>query len=432
MKPDFDPIKKPSIAAKRPSPELAARNQDAAIRTRSGKKRSGQWQALALGGLVIGAVFVGLEISRTTPEPPVAAAPETTPQPVAKVETTAPPAKDARATAETANVRPGVPIPLPEEAPIPQNVAIPPANEAELLGKESALVLTDLDSRRDAAIQRDKRLFERAIEGKAWNAYRGLLAKSIDAGMLALAEGRGVNRFDAIWKEPVLYQAFLRWQLLGRLSEREITEHVIDTYSGEMLIWLCSNTRAMEEFLLTIKPGDDGGKVLQFLTDAWPNTAGMMEKYFPLALACAVVFDRDISISNPVSGSKSKSKSASGSDEGQTEIVPMQRFMWYIEKNEKGQFAAPVHHSSARDLVWVVCAPVSTSELEWSLDKMHITRKTLGQRLRHDRVSDGARRRGTQSLQGILLRRDPQRRRHLRRPILFLRQHRPRPGHSRR
>ena len=368
MKRDFHPVAKPSPPTKRPVPIPAARGRHAAVQARRGSKATGQWQSLVIGGLVIGAVFVGLEVSRQAPEAPVAAVRETTPGPAAKVETTTTPDADAPVIAETAHVAPEVAIPVPAETPVPQDAAISQAGEAELLEKEAALVLTDLDSRRDNAVQRDKKLFERAIEGKAWNAYRGLLAKSMDAGMAKLAKNQGLNRFDAVWTEPVFYQAFLRWQLLGRLSEQEISGHVTDSYSGGMLTWLCYNTRAMEEFLLTIQPEDDGSKVLKLLIEAWPNTTGMMEKYFPLALACAVVFDREIKISNPIAGSYDEPAA----------INPMTRYMWFIEKNEKGLLVAPVHHSSARDLVWVVCAPVSTSELEWSLDKMHLSRKHWG------------------------------------------------------
>ena len=279
MKHDFNPIKKPSGPAKPPSPGSAARSRCAAIQARRRNKKTGEWQSLVIGGLVIGAVFVGLEVSRQAPEAPVAAVRETTPEPAAKVETSTAPDADEPVIAETANVEPKVAIPLPAETPVPQDAANPQAGEAELLGKEAALVLTDLDSRRENAVLRDKKLFERAIEGKAWNAYRGLLAKSMDAGIVRLAKDQGVNRFDAVWKEPVFYQAFLRWQLLGRLSEQEISEHVTDSYSGEMLTWLCYNTRAMEEFLLTIKPEDDGGKVLKFLIDAWPNTTGKDDQH---------------------------------------------------------------------------------------------------------------------------------------------------------
>ena len=215
---------------------------------------------------------------------------------------------------------------------MPKEAVVANPNEADLLDKEPQLVLTDLDSRREHAIRRDKDLFRRAIEGKAWNAYRGLLARSMEPGLEELAKGQGLNRFDAVWKEPVFYQAFLRWKLLGRLSEEEISGLVGDSYSGEMLTWLCYNTPAMEEFLLTIKPEDDGGKVLKFLIDAWPNTTGMMQKYFPLALACAVVFDQEVAISNPVAGPYA----------GQVTVGALPRFMWFIEKNEKGLLAAPV------------------------------------------------------------------------------------------
>jgi hypothetical protein len=368
MKRDFHPVEKPSVPAKRPSAIPAARSQSVAIQSRRGSEGAGQWKSLIIGVIVIGAVFVGLELSRQAPRAPVVVVRETMPEPANKVETATPPEAEKQVIPEAAKVVPEPSLPTQAEPAAPQEAVIVNATEAELLGKEAALVLSGLDSRRGNAIQRDKDLFLRAIKGKAWNAYRGLLAKSMDPGMVQLAKDQGLNRFDAVWKEPVFYQAFLRWQLLGHLSEREISEHVTDSYSGEMLTWLCYNTRAMEEFLLTIKPGDDGGKVLKFLIEAWPNTTGMMEKYFPLALACAVVFDREVTISNPVAGPYA----------GQIAVEPLPRYMWFIEKNEKGKLAAPVHHSSARDLVWVVCAPVSTSELEWSLDKMHLSRKHWG------------------------------------------------------
>lgn len=368
MQHDFNPLKKPSIPVKRRSPNSAARGRDAAILAHRRSQKAGQWRSLVIGVIVVGAVFVGLGLSQKSPKGPAPAIQKTLPGPTAKVETPAAPNVAEPVIPETTNVAPEVASPVPTAPTVPQELTNRKVSEAELLEKEAALVLTDLDSRRENAVLRDKELFKRAIAGKAWNAYRGLLAKSMDAGMVKLAKGGGLNRFDAIWKEPVFYQAFLRWQLLGRLSEQEISAHVRDGYSGELLTWLCYNTPAMEEFLLTMKPEDDGSKVLQFLMKAWPITTGRMEKYFPLALACAVVFDREIAIPNPVAGPYAQ----------QTMIAPLERYSWFIDKNEKGQLAAPVHSSSASDLVWVVCAPVSTSELEWSLDKIHLSRKHWG------------------------------------------------------
>jgi hypothetical protein len=59
-------------------------------------------------------------------------------------------------------------------------------------------------------------------------------------------------------------------------------------------------------------------------------------------------------------------------------VSALPRYTWYIEKNEKGKLATSIHKLSARDLVWVVCAPVPQSELEWAVDKMSLSRKNWG------------------------------------------------------
>ena len=361
------PTGKPAPVVKRPQSGTAL--QGAAAQSRRRNEIASQWKALVIGVFVIGGVFVYLELTRPAPQKTGQAAPAATTQqaPQTAKSAVSEALEDSSAApvaqAETVVANP----PVAEVSKAPQTVA-PVAGEADRLGKEKELVLTGLDAARENAITRDKDLFKRAIEGQAWNAYRGLLAKSIDAGLAQLGKGAGQNRFDEVWKAPMLYQAFLRWQVLGRLSEPVISAQVTDTYTGGMLIWLCSNTAAMEEFMLTIQPEDDAGKVLKFLMDAWPNTPGDKAKYFPLALACAVVFDREVAIPNPVGDSASE----------KAVVEPIHRYLWFIEKNDKGLLAAPVHHSTARDLVWVVCAPVSTSELEWSLDKMHMTRQHWG------------------------------------------------------
>ena len=374
MKRDFKPASNPSKepkrpTVKRPGAHAAMRLGAARLKNRS----SEQWMTVGIGGFILVAVFFGLKL--LSPAPP------TRKDPI--VVNLKPKTQSSQEKSETAvEDDPSTDTTLPEiskagdngsaqplvDPAMPQAVEGSGEAEAASFAKENILVLTGLDAGRDAALQRDKDLFNRAIDSKAWTSYRELLARSFDAGLAKLGKGQGVNRFDAVWKEPALYQAFLRWHVIGRLSESGISENVTDSYTGELLKWLCNNKAAMEEFMLTIKPEDDGGKVLKFLTNAWPNVDGKMEKYFNLALACAVVFDKEIGIPHPVGG-----------EYGAKAVVePMPRMMWYIQKNEKGLLAAPVHHSSARDLVWVVCAPVSTSELEWSLDKMHLSQSHWG------------------------------------------------------
>ena len=175
----------------------------------------GQLKALTVGAVLIGGAFVAFDIMKPQTQEP---APVTEAKPAKK---TALPAAPKVATGSDATEGDFI-APV---APAKTVVAVPPvdggskpakkvAGEVERFAKETELVLTGLDAGREVAITRDKDLFVRAINGQAWNSYRALLAKSIDAGLAKLGKGAGSNRFDAVWKEPSLYQ-------IGRASCRE-------------------------------------------------------------------------------------------------------------------------------------------------------------------------------------------------------------------
>ena len=117
--------------------------------------------------------------------------------------------------------------------------------------------------------------------------------ESIAPALAGIPQGRDLSRFDAVWKEPVLYQAILRWRTLGWFSESEITRLVTDHYTAGMFSWLLHHNQAMEELLVTLHPKNDCGKVLKFLMDVWPLNEKNYEKFFSLAVACAVVFELD-------------------------------------------------------------------------------------------------------------------------------------------
>ena len=334
-------------------------------------------RALWIGGIAVVAVFVGVEVLTPPAPAPETVAVETQPEERQAAPPAVAPAKPVPGK-PAAQAKDNKPAPRPKEdttpappvAPGNDELAEEKLSEAERLAAEPVMCMAGPEAQRDAALARDQDLLKRAIQGKAWDAYRGLLGRSVKASLAGLAPGQGVNRFDAVWKEPVLYQALLRWKTLGCFSESEITPLVTDDYSGAFIRWLLHHNKAMEELLLTVHPKDDGGRMLKFFMDSWPVNEDKYEKYFALAVACAVVFDEPMGIPNPIGNAKTGDKS---------KVDPLQRYLWYVEKNEKGKLAAPVHHSSARDLIWVVCAPVSISELEWSLDKMQLRRKNWGQ-----------------------------------------------------
>jgi hypothetical protein len=355
-----------------PNPNAEVLRQLQAAQSQRNSERRSLRSAAIIGVLAVGLVFVGLEITRPAKKKEAINAKLATEQKAAEEKRTfqvetAPeaskPAFSLNNDAPATSIKPSDAAPDPVEATDP--------TESEKLAAEPVLLLTGTDARRDNAKKRDDELLARATDGKAWDAYRALLGRSIKTGVAKLAPGIGVNRFDPLWREPVLYQALLRWKTLGCFSESEITSVAPDSYSAGFLHWLLHDDKAMEELLLTLSPKDDGAKVLRFLSETWTvkTNEELFRKYYNLALACAVVFDKTMSIPHPIGKVEYGVEST---------VEPNKRYQWYVEKNEKGKLAAPVHHSSARDLVWVVCAPVTTSELEWAIDKLHYRRKNWG------------------------------------------------------
>jgi hypothetical protein len=372
MKPDFKIRVNGTPDSNRPDPLAEIRRQAAEANAKRAKDQRTMWRAVLIGGFAVIAVLAALEGLKPSPkEREIAEArllkenqdAQLAKQNPAKSAQTNPNEGPASATPNSLEATP------PMIDPVDEETAAAAPTEAEKLAAEPEMLLAGPDSQREQAISRDRELLKRAINGRAWDAYRTLLGRSVKAGVAKLAPGQGVNRFDPVWNEPVLYQALLRWKTLGCFSESEIAPLVTDAYTGSMLTWLLNDSKAMEELLLTFHPSDDGGKVLKFLMDAWSANQEKYQKYFPLAVACAVVFDDTVSIPNPI-GTKEYGAEAV--------VEPLKRYLWYVDKNEKGKLAAPVHHSAARDLVWVVCAPVTTSELEWAIDKLHYRRKNWG------------------------------------------------------
>lgn len=375
MKPNQNPRNPGPPSAKRPNSKAQGARQVLVIQSGGDKDRKTMMGAVMIGIFALGAVFVGLEAikgsggSNKGPSEAELVREKAKSQPTVEPDALAETDAAANPTTPETSKGPQTPAMPGTGGSTGEEVAGNTEDDSEKLAAEPALLLVGPDSLRDAALARDKEMLSRAIKDKAWDGYRSLLGKSIKEGLTKLRIGEGVNRFDPVWNEAVLYQAMLRWKVIGAIQPSQIPNVVTDAYAGTMFLWLLRNNAAMEEFLLTFSSKDDGGSVLKFLTDAWSVNEDKFEKYYNLALACAVVFDKPMSIPNPVGKVEYGVEST---------VEPMKRYLWYVDKNEKGKLAAPVHRQPARDLVWVVCAPVTTSELEWAIDKLHYRRKNWG------------------------------------------------------
>jgi hypothetical protein len=278
-------------------------------------------------------------------------------------ETAATPAKPAPAVAAVPKAVPAAGTPAEEPAAPPTEKAL----FATRLAGEPVMPLIGIDATRTDEVARAKSLLAETARHGTWGDYAEFLQRSLSESQMKLGKidpAKLRDRFDGLWKEPVFYQVFLRWQVLQRFSASDITT---PTYAHELFSWLMTDDTAMEEVLLTLKAQDDTAKVAEIMADAWGADREQAKKYFNLALACGVVFD------------KGEIRAQLGDEESSGGVVqPIPRYSWYVEKNEKGKLATFINKLSARDLVYVVCAPVPERELEWAVDKMHLNRKGWG------------------------------------------------------
>jgi hypothetical protein len=211
---------------------------------------------------------------------------------------------------------------------------------------------------------RDSELLKQAIESGDWVKYRSILHQSIISEFSKIRLGKGSTRYDEVWKEDAYYQAVLRSSVLEGFPTAVLSATKTTPNNASFMSWLMVNNSAMEEILLTLRQQDDKASVFEFLGKVWgkyKDSPELADKYFNLALACAVVFDEKLSYKN--------------SDSYNTSVDGLARFLWYVEKNEGGLTEVSIDKSSARDLTFVVCSPVSEKELEWALKKFRILRR---------------------------------------------------------
>lgn len=198
---------------------------------------------------------------------------------------------------------------------------------------------------------------EKVIKTSQWQAYHDQLHQSLVASIDLIKAGPELDPYVSVWHEKLFYQVLLRWRVMNALPPSLWVASSDYSYTGDLARWMFHQNEAMEELLLTIDAHDSVAEVFPLLSRLWGSheeKSKLGPKYFNLALACAVVFDRQIAYTTPdeVSG---------------TIINPDRRYQWYVNKNESGLLEVSIDRSTARDLVFVVASPVTEKELDWAV-----------------------------------------------------------------
>jgi hypothetical protein len=225
------------------------------------------------------------------------------------------------------------------------------------------LVLDATAGKKTENLQRtDAALADAMLNGK-WNDYLDLLDRSLAVELKKSFGFRAPNDYDRFLGNPLFYKALLQRTVLRHLGSEARSAITSGTSYHDFYQWLLNAPEAMESLIVSLEPEDNAREVLH----VWAVLAGedpeARTKYRELALACALVFDKPFT----------------PQWNGETLNIPAsQRYDFYKQHNEKGDLATRIHHMPATDLVYVVCAPVPISELDWALKKMRLRQKNWG------------------------------------------------------
>jgi len=204
-----------------------------------------------------------------------------------------------------------------------------------------------------AVLDRD---LDKVIETSQWQAYHDQLHRSLVASVDLIKAGPELDPYVLVWKEELFYQTLLRWRVMNALPPSLWVASSDYSYTGDLARWMFHQNEAMEELLLTVDERDNVVEAFPLLVRLWGShevKTKLGPKYFNLALACALVFDRELAYTTP--------NSESGAS-----VDPERRYQWYLDKNESGLLEVSIDRSSARDLVFVVSSPVTEKELDWA------------------------------------------------------------------
>ncbi|MFC1499122.1 hypothetical protein ACFLS1_11740 [Verrucomicrobiota bacterium] len=209
----------------------------------------------------------------------------------------------------------------------------------------------------------------KAIESNDWIEHRQLL----DRGLVQTADNaskKGRLSFDQIISDDLTALALAQATFIRQITEDALNQVNVSFDTHPFFEWLLTNRTVLEDFLECIKDEDDKAKVLRTWFDLWESDEECY-KYYNLAIACAVVFDKPLRINR---NHKDYNKD--------TEINVQARYNYFRQAADNKTLKTSLDTLPAWELIWVVDADVPDHELEWANSHVKYSRKTWSEAYR--------------------------------------------------
>lgn len=201
-----------------------------------------------------------------------------------------------------------------------------------------------------------------ALAQANWTAHLDRVEGAVQAAFQNTPPVLAAQRYEAVLNDPVLAHALAQAAFIRQVTPAVVESLARSPADREFLGWLLGQRIALEEYLDAIKPEDDPATVLRAWSGLWRGDPTGRDKYFRLALACALVFDQPVQLVPELRYS------------GADPLAIGDRYTDFRTAADHGELKTPLAALPARELVWVVDAPVPATELAWARRHVSLSR----------------------------------------------------------
>jgi hypothetical protein len=164
----------------------------------------------------------------------------------------------------------------------------------------------------------------------------------------------GITAWERVLADEAATLAIAQSAVLHQVTPDTLAALVkVETNLPAFLGWFLGERDALETYLKTIKPQNEPARVLPLWCALWGKDRADGARYLNLALACAVVFDKPLRVSRDL--------------DPRGAVDAGERYDYYRNADKQNQLKTDLTKLPASELIWVVDAPVPTSELTWAL-----------------------------------------------------------------
>ncbi len=210
-----------------------------------------------------------------------------------------------------------------------------------------------------------------AIEQDEWGQHLQFLDRAVCEFIAHLPPQGGAQNYNLAVNDEVIGLAIAQAAFIRSATTNVLSDLSFDARTRPFLQWLLPHRAALEDYRESIRTADSPLKVLEIWVKLWRDDSTGREKYRNLALACGLVFDEPVTI-RPPPGTESESK----------QPVPLdarERYLDFRNAAEHGLLRTRLDEMAPWELIWVVNAAVSATELAWAREHVRLAQSSWGE-----------------------------------------------------